>query len=63
MSTYHDPTIIPSHYHERPTRTHMERREVLLALPRDWTPEEKHEVRCIEAELERRGVLSIGLDF
>lgn len=57
------PITIPAHYHDRPTRQHQDRRDALLALPRDWTPEERQELRAIEAELERRGVLSIGIDF
>ena len=53
----------PTHYHNRPTRRLQDRREALLALPRDWSADERAEVRALEAELQRRGVLSIGIHF
>ena len=54
---------MPSHYTTRPTDALQARRAVLLALPRDFTPDEAAEVRAIEAELTARNVLSIGIDF
>lgn len=57
------PHAAPTHYHDRPTRALQDRRDALLALPRDWNPDERGEIQAIEAELQRRGVLSIGIDF
>ena len=54
---------MPSHYADRPTAHLQARRAVLLALPRDFTPDEAAEVRAIERELQARNVLSIGIDF
>lgn len=52
-----------SHLQERPTRTLQDRREALLTLPRDLTKMENDELQAISKELERRGVLSIGIHF
>lgn len=51
------------HLKKRPTATLQDRREELLRLPRDWTANERDEVRAIEAELKERNVLSIGIAF
>jgi len=48
---------------DRPTATLQQRRAELLALPRDFTPMERADLRVLEAELSRRGVLSIGITF
>ena len=53
----------PPHYAERPTAALQARREALLALPRSLNDEEYSELHALGAELERRGVLSIGIDF
>ena len=50
-------------YADRPTAALQARRAFLLALPRDFTPDEAAEVRAIEAELTARNVLSIGIAF
>lgn len=50
-------------YADRPTAHLQARRACLLALPRDFTPDEAAEVRAIEAALTARKVLSIGIDF
>ena len=54
---------MPHHYTTRPTAHLQARRAVLLALPRDFTPDEAAEVRAIERELWQRKVLSVGIDF
>jgi len=48
---------------ERDTATLQQRRAELLALPREFTPRERADLRVLEAELSRRGVLSIGINF
>ena len=50
-------------YPDRPTASLQARRDMLLRLPRDFTPDEAAEVRAIEAELQARNVLSIGINF
>ena len=54
---------MPHPYADRPTAALQARRAVLLALPREWTFEERCEAHAIEAELQARNVLSIGIDF
>ena len=47
----------------RPTAHLQARREVLLRVPRDFTADERAELRALEAELQARNVLSIGIEF
>lgn len=51
------------HYANQPTAALQERREVLLRIPRLHTAEERAEMQALEAELQARNVLSIGIDF
>jgi hypothetical protein len=53
----------PRHYADRPTATLQARRETILQVPRDFTSDERSELRAIEAVLQARGVLSIGIHF
>ena len=53
----------PTHYAGRPTGTLQARRAYLLALSRYPTIDEAGELQAIEAELQARQVLSIGLEF
>ena len=53
----------PHHYERKSTEALQARREIILRVPRDFTSDERAELRAIEAVLTARNVLSIGINF